>query len=90
MGTQVATVFGGELFRGSIVGVDEDEGDGTVLYHIEYEDEDEDQEDLSSKDCADAIKLHRQIENGETDEWVIIDNEYIIMMRVLLTVYFKF
>ena len=36
MGTQVATVFGGELFRGSIVDVDEDEGDGTVLYHIEY------------------------------------------------------
>ena len=49
MGSQVAKVFGGELFRGSIVDVDEDEGDGTVLYHIEYEDED--QEDLSSKDC---------------------------------------
>ncbi len=47
MGTQVAKVFGGELFRGSIVDVDEDEGDGTVLYHIEYEDED--QEDLGSK-----------------------------------------
>ena len=71
MGTQVAKVFGGELFRGSIVDVDEDEGDGTVLYHIEYEDED--QEDLSSKDCADAIKLHRQIENGEIDEWTIGD-----------------
>ena len=71
MGTQVTKVFGGELFRGSIVDVDEDEGDGTVLYHIEYEDED--QEDLSSKDCADAIKLHRQIENGEIDEWTIGD-----------------
>ncbi len=71
MGSQVAKVFGGELFRGSIVDVDEDEGDGTVLYHIEYEDED--QEDLSSKDCADAIKLHRQIENGEIDEWTIGD-----------------
>ena len=71
MGTQVAKVFGGELCRGSIVDVDEDEGDGTVLYHIEYEDED--QEDLSSKDCADAIKLHRQIENGEIDEWTIGD-----------------
>ena len=59
-------MFGGELFRGSIVDVDEDEGDGTVLYHIEYE-------DLSSKDCADAIKLHRQIENGEIDEWTIGD-----------------
>jgi len=71
VGSQVAKVFGGELFRGSIVDVDEDEGDGTVLYHIEYEDED--QEDLSSKDCADAIKLHRQIENGEIDEWTIGD-----------------
>ena len=71
MGSQVAKVFGGELFRGSIVDVDEDEGDGTVLYHIEYEDED--QEDLSSKDCSDAIKLHRQIENGEIDEWTIGD-----------------
>ena len=38
-----------------------------------YEYEDEDQEDLSSKDCADAIKLHRQIENGEIDEWTIGD-----------------
>ena len=36
MGTQVAKVFGGELFRGSIVDVDEDEGDGTVLYHRMY------------------------------------------------------
>ena len=71
MGSQVAKVFGGELFRGSIVDVDEDEGDGTVLYHIEYEDED--QEDLSSKDCADSNKLHRQIENGEIDEWIIGD-----------------
>ena len=40
-------------------------------YHIEYGDED--QEDLSSKDCVDTIKLHRQIENGETDEWSIDD-----------------
>ena len=74
MGTQVVKVFGGgltELFRGSIVDIDEDEGDGTVLYHIEYEDED--QKDLSSKDCSDAIKLHRQMENGEIDEWTIGD-----------------
>ena len=40
-------------------------------YHIEYGDED--QEDLSSKDCADTIKLYRQIENGEIDEWTIGD-----------------
>ena len=71
MGTEVAKVFDGELFRGVIVDVDEDEGDGTVLYHIKYEDDD--QEDLSVKDCADAIKLHRQIENGEIDEWTIGD-----------------
>ena len=76
MGSQVAKVFGGGLFRGSIVDVDEDEGDGTVLYHIEYEDED--QEDLSSKGCVDAIsnqtiRIHRQIENGEIDEWTIGD-----------------
>ena len=50
---------------------DEGEGDGTVLYHIEYEDGD--QEDLSSKDCSDSIKLHRQIENGEINEWTIGD-----------------
>ena len=31
MGTQVDKVFGGELFRGSTVDVDEDGGDGTVL-----------------------------------------------------------
>ena len=31
-------------------------------YHIEYEDGNH--EDLSSKDCSDAIKLQRQIENG--------------------------
>ena len=34
---------------------------------------DEDLEDLSSKDCVDATKLHRQIENGEIDEWIIGD-----------------
>ena len=71
MGTEVAKVFDGALFRGVIVYVDEDESDGTVLYHIKYEDDD--QEDLSVKDCADAIKLHRQIENGEIDEWTIGD-----------------
>ena len=31
MGTEVAKVFDGELFRGVIVDVDEDEGDETVL-----------------------------------------------------------
>ena len=41
------------------------------LYHIEYDDED--QEDLSSKDCSNTTKLHRQIENGEIDEWIIGD-----------------
>ena len=35
--------------------------------------EDEDQEDLSSKECVDSIKLHRQIENAEIDEWTIGD-----------------
>ena len=48
MGTEVVNLFRGELFRGSIVDVDEDEGDGTVLvlYHriyIIYAYEDEDQ-----------------------------------------------
>jgi len=31
------------------------------------------QEDLNSKDCADTIELHRQIENDEIDEWTIGD-----------------
>ena len=59
------------MFRGSIVDVDESEDDRLVLYHIEYEDEG--QEDLSSKDCADTIERHRQIENGEIDKWAIGD-----------------
>ena len=37
-------------------------------YMIEYEIEDH--EDMSSKICISAIKLHKQIENGETDEWI--------------------
>ena len=46
----------------------------TIGYIYAYEDEDH--QDLSSKDCADTIKLHRQIEiNGEIeiDEWTIGD-----------------
>ena len=54
MGSQVAKVLEVSCFEDPSSMFLEDEGDGTVLYHIEYEDED--QEDLSSKDCADAIK----------------------------------
>ena len=71
MGTAVAKMFGGELFRGSIVNVDEDAHDGTVLYHIKYQDED--REDLSLKECSEAIKLYKQIETGEIEEWTIGD-----------------
>ena len=69
MGTDVAKVFGSELFRGFILDIDSDEDDGTVLYTIEYEDED--QEDMSPRACSDAVKLFKQIENGEIDEWTI-------------------
>ena len=51
-------VFGGGLFRGFVIDVNEDEDDGTVLHHIEYTTyDDKDQEDLSPKDCADTTKL---------------------------------
>ena len=55
-------VFGGELYRGWIIDIDEDEDGGDVLYIIEYEDEDS--EDLNAEDCASAVKLHQDIENG--------------------------
>ena len=51
----VTKMFGVELFRGVIIDVDENEKECEVLYRIIYEDEDE--EDLSTKDCMDVIKL---------------------------------
>ena len=73
MGTQVDYVFGGELFRGPIVDVDEDEANGTLLYHIEYEDEDQTRGPQFKRSCRRNQTIHRQIENGEIDEWAIGD-----------------
>ena len=64
-------VFGGELYRGWIIDIDEDEDGGYILYIIEYEDEDS--EDLNAKDCASAVKLHQDIENGLVNECTIGD-----------------
>ena len=50
VGTDVAKVFHGELYREWIIDVDEDADGGDILYIIEYEDEDS--EDLNAKDCV--------------------------------------
>ena len=34
-----------------------------------------DHENMSPRTRADTIKLYEQIENGEIDEWTIIDHE---------------
>ena len=41
VGTDIVNIFDGELYRGFIVGVDEDTDNGGVLYFVQYEDGDE-------------------------------------------------
>ena len=59
-GVQVCKWFGegddAKLFYGRITSIDSDEKDGTVLYHILYEDNDE--EDLTYADCRSTFLLY--------------------------------
>ena len=51
---------GGEgWYRGHVIDIDSDEDDGSVLYHIQYEDGD--QEDMNETECRDAIFMYSQI-----------------------------
>ena len=61
------------LFRGHIFDIDEDELDGTVLYHIIYEDGDA--EDMTESECRDCIEFYGKLESGEIKEWEIGGNE---------------
>ena len=53
--------------------IDEDEKDGSVLYHVMYEDHDS--EDVSEAECRSCIDLYRQLEDGEINEWEIGGDE---------------
>ena len=64
-------VFGGELYRGFIIDIDQYVGGGGILYCIEYMYEDCDEEDMNVDECVQTIKLYKRIENGEIDEWKI-------------------
>ena len=47
-----------------------DELDGTVLYHIIY-DEDWDADNMIEEECGTCIAFYRKLENGEINEWEI-------------------
>ena len=57
------------LYRGHVFDIDEDEKDGSVLYHVMYEDNDS--EDMSEAECRSCIDLYLylQLEDGEINEW---------------------
>ena len=56
--------------------IDEDEKDGSVLYHVMYMYEDNDSEDMSEEESRLYIDLfprgiYRQLEDEEINEWEI-------------------
>ena len=53
--------------EGVITEIDMDEGDGSLLYHVQYEDSDE--EGMGVGECKDAVSLYNKLENGDIDEW---------------------
>lgn len=71
VGDDIAKMFGGELYRGFIVDVDEGSDAEGVLYSVQYEDGDE--EDLNQKECVEAVDLYEKLESGEIDEWELGD-----------------
>ena len=55
--------------------IDEDEKDGSVLYHVMYEDHDsEDVSEAEFRSCID-LYLYLQLEDGGINEWEIGGDE---------------
>ena len=52
--------------HGHVFDIDGDEKDGSVLYHVMYENNDSD--DMSETECRLCIDLYRQLEGVEINE----------------------